>query len=323
MKRIAFVLFACAFMAAPTRADLTDYSIFGVNGVDIGNYLQIKGLVGSGGNVSVGNSGTVFDGARAGGDFSAGNYFSTPAGIDVVANGNISVGNSATVGGSLIAGGTVTYGNFFSGTTVEGASTPYSPIPTLPGPTSFTAGGGNVGDGTLIPGTYGTLSTGNYDTVTLSHGTYYFDAIALGNNCVVNLDVTGGDILIYSVGNISFGNFLDFNVTGGSARDIYIETHGNFNIGASGELFGTVFAPGGSVILGQSDIDAGNYLDLHGAFYSDNVVNLGNSNEINLTEFEVSDHFAQMVNPVPVPGAVLLGMLGLSAAGVKLRRKRS
>ena len=35
------------------------------------------------------------------------------------------------------------------------------------------------------------------------------------------------------------------------------------------------------------------------------------------TDFVV---MVESVNPVPVPGAVLLGILGLSAAGIKLRR---
>lgn len=34
-----------------------------------------------------------------------------------------------------------------------------------------------------------------------------------------------------------------------------------------------------------------------------------------------TDAFVDNINVVPLPGAVLLGMLGLSVAGVKLRRR--
>ena len=45
----------------------------------------------------------------------------------------------------------------------------------------------------------------------------------------------------------------------------------------------------------------------------------GNSRSGTLTQYY--DNFSLEINPVPVPGAVLLGMLGLSVAGVKLRRR--
>ncbi|MBN2559333.1 MAG: hypothetical protein JXQ75_00180 [Phycisphaerae bacterium] len=45
----------------------------------------------------------------------------------------------------------------------------------------------------------------------------------------------------------------------------------------------------------------------------------GNSSSGTLTQYY--DNFRLEINPVPVPGAVLLGLLGLGAAGVKLRRR--
>ena len=44
----------------------------------------------------------------------------------------------------------------------------------------------------------------------------------------------------------------------------------------------------------------------------------GNSNSGTLTQYY--DNFSLEINPVPVPGAVLLGILGLSVVGVKLRK---
>lgn len=45
----------------------------------------------------------------------------------------------------------------------------------------------------------------------------------------------------------------------------------------------------------------------------------GNSSSGTLTQYY--DNFSLQTNPVPVPGAVLLGVLGLSAAGAKLRKR--
>jgi len=44
----------------------------------------------------------------------------------------------------------------------------------------------------------------------------------------------------------------------------------------------------------------------------------GNSNSGTLTQYY--DNFSLEINPVPVPGAILLGLLGLSVAGIKLRK---
>lgn len=326
MKQIALVAAAYALVAVPALADLTEYSVFGAKKVTTGASADIEGLLGSGGNVNLGYDSTVYGGGRAGGKFNAGGSFATPG--DVIANGNLTLPWDSTVAGDVIAGGKISLGGNVNpgGITQSRAGTPYSPIPSLPAPTIFTAGGINqnvapAGKLNLAPGTYGTLTTNNQGTVNLSAGAYFFDAIALGNAAKLNLNVTAGDILIYSLGNVTFNSDVDFDVIGGGAKDIYIETHGDFVVGYSGQVYGTVYASGSSTRLGESNIRTGSDLDFYGALYSDSCIDLGYQNSIH---FEPSEYSAEveMANPTPVPGAALLGLLGLGVAGAKLRKRR-
>lgn len=331
MKRMALIAAACMFMATPALADLTDYAVFGANGVALDKDVRVSGLVGSGGDVGVGHNSSL-GGVRAGGDLTIAHDVQVAQ--DVVANGDVSVAHDSAIGGNVIAGGSLTLGSGVTyASTASGAGTPYSPIPTLPAPTDFSSftGGSNQTVAanhtlSLAPSTYGSLTGGRDSTVNLSAGTYFFDAISVGHNSTMNLNLGGGDIVIYVGGNTVFDHDVIWNVSGGSAKDIYIETHGDFALGYMNEdntdvdFFGTVFASGGTVALGESNITAGHDLDLAGAFYSDDKISLGY--ETNL-DFELSDHFAQMVNPVPVPGAAILGILGLGIAGAKLRKRVS
>lgn len=345
MKRIIILIAGmCAFMAAPVLADITDYSVFGANGVTTGTNVHIYGgLVGSGGNITLGGGTQLFDGgARAGGNLTTGTNVDTDSSSDLLANGNIQLGGGSQPGNNVGAGGNVNvgtnvhifgdlaYGGSLTGSagtlTVDGTTTNVAPAlytpPTLPAPTSFTAGGANQsvgGGGTLIlaPDTYGTLNTGTNAEVYLSSGTYYFDAINnFGGGTDVYLDLTGGDIQIFVVGNFSAGTNVDFVLSGGTAKDVYIETHGDFHWGGGGDLYGTVFAPGNTILLGESEADTGTNVTLYGAMYADDVIHLGGGTHV---YFEVSDYFANVV--VPVPGAVLLGVLGLSVAGARLRKR--
>ena len=59
---------------------------------------------------------------------------------------------------------------------------------------------------------------------------------------------------------------------------------------------------------------AGDWTDNHFILAFEDGYNLG---DVDYQDFVV---LIESVNPVPVPGAVLLGILGLSAAGIKLRR---
>src|SRR5262249_44524066 len=157
--------------AAP---NLADYTLFGENGIVIGDSTIVSGLVGArnndpmAGNNAIrlnGNSSVVGD-ARSGG------------------NVNLQNGASITGSGYRPAGATLTLN---SGATVGADLFPVDPqLPTLPAPASFTCPtggadqtGGNGQSLTLVPGTYGVIDFGSTFTLTLDgSGDYFFDSIS-------------------------------------------------------------------------------------------------------------------------------------------------
>jgi hypothetical protein len=316
--RIASAAVICSLIAVPVLADLSEYSVYAANQVKTGSQAYVEGLLGSGGNVSVGYDTTLLGGGRAGGHFNTGGSLGTPG--DIIANGKITLPWDSVVGGDVIAGGKISLGGNVKpgGITQSGAGTPYSLLE-LPNPTIFTAGSGDLrvkpnGTLDLAPGTYGSLSTNNRGTVNLTAGSYFFDSINLGHAATINLDVSSGDIQIYTLDNMCFGSNVNFDVIGGSAKNIYMETHGDFAVGYSGQVYGTVYAAGSN----GSSIRTGSNLDFYGALYSNDMITLDYQNTIH---YELSDHFEEMLSPVPIPGAALLGILGLTVAGVRLRNR--
>jgi len=343
MKMVISLAVLTVCVAGAAHADLSPYAVFGAQGLTTNSNVVIHGLIGSGGAISLGGGTKLYEGgARANLGLTTASNVYTDALSDLLANNDIYFGGGSQLHGNVEAGGKITsasnidiFGDATAGSTValgssslvHGATTQnkvpapsYTP-PSLPAPTLFTAGGANhsvAGGGslTLAPGTYGTLATGSNAKLYLSSGTYYFDAIsAIGGGTNVYLDLTGGNILIYSLGDVKANSNVDFILTNGTAENIYVETHGDFSWGGGGNFHGTVFAPGNEITLGESDIETNSNVNVWGALYADHIVTLGGGSDITFVE---SDYFGQPA--VPLPGAVLLGLLGLSAAGWRLRR---
>lgn len=263
---------------------------------------------------------------------------------EVVANGEASIGGDADIYGNLYAdvvtlgqltgirqvggsGGNVEYTTSYTPSTaiVEGSvSTPSSKtfsLITMPAPTIFTAGGIDqtidpvLDQLTLVPGTYGTLSTSQQNqTLSLSSGNYFIDDLTVQGSFTLEVDLTSGDpISIYSVGNLDLtAQNIQLNVkgtgTGGAfvpisdapdlAALIYFETHGVFDMGGENSWGGTVYASYGDINIGQ-------YINWTGAAYAYDTV-------------DVADHGTWNYVPIPEPTAICL----LGIGGLLLRRKR-
>jgi hypothetical protein len=272
-------------------ASITDFVIYGKQYVQIGVGSTVTGLVGSGT--------TVVGMALVGG--TAGVYGDVRSGDDVQLN------NLSFVTGTVTNPGTLSLG---AGATVGAHVTAMPDLPTLPAATVYGAGVSNQtipnrGTLTLAPGAYGNISLGGNTTLNLSAGDYFFNTLSAGNQLGLNLNLGGGDVRVFVVGAIHLGS-VDVLPTGGTAADIYFETHysGANAFQASGQVdwLGTVFAPYGQIHLGSGGTT--------GTFQG----NLWAGASVIIEHGVVGT--APPVSPVPEPASVALLAIALSMLGL-------
>jgi hypothetical protein len=273
-------------------ASITDFVIYGNQYVQIGVGSTVTGLVGSGGMALVGGAAGVY------GDVRSGN--------------NVQLNNLSFVTGTVTNPGTFSLG---AGATVGSHVTSMPDLPTLPAATVYSAGGSNHttingGTLTLAPGSYGNIGLGGNTTLNLSAGDYFFNTLSAGHNLDLNLNLGGGDVRVFVVGAIQLGS-VDVLPTGGTAADIYFETHssGANAFQASGQVdwLGTIFAPYGQIHLGSG----GTTGTFQGNLWADTV-------------FIEHNMVGTAPVPVPEPASATLLALGLAGLGVGFAwRKRA
>jgi len=136
-------------------------------------------------------------------DSALGNYDPSTAGAEanIGSNGNIALLTGNTVKGNAQAGGTVTLG---AGSTITGTTTAPAPPVTFP-PVDTTP--------PTPPSPSLTVTAGS--TVTLSAGTYYFNAITLETGATLNIT---GPVVIYMTGTFHAQGGAMINATAASTR---------------------------------------------------------------------------------------------------------
>lgn len=284
-----FVIFSGGGGAAPDAGYETS----------IGGHTFIDGNIGSNqdlfmqGNPLPGYPAQLDGSAYAGGNLTFGQDLTVGSAVlprEVVVNGAAAIGGGATIHGTLHASShTLGVGASVTGGVTVPSSRTFGLV-TMPAATSFTAGGANQtvpsGSGsslTLGPGTYGTLATSAQNqSVNLSSGNYYFDAIIAQGTFTLRVDLSSGaPINIYVVGDATFaqqntlmvkgvgtgGVFVPISAASSLASLIYMETHGHF--GMSGATTSSHNVWGGTVYSSLlADVSVGQYMDWYGAMYS-------------------------------------------------------
>ena len=269
MPRVfAPLLGACVLLLASVASAvgpaLSEYTIFGENGVVIGFDSDIVGLVGARNEDPVNGNAVRLNG------------LSTVTG-DVRSGGDVNLQNQASVSGAVIhaPGTTLTLNN---GSSVGSNVVADPMLPTLPpnSPFNCPTGGANDSGGNnqarvLTPGAYGALSFGGGFDLTLNGaGDYFFDAITAGNGSTITVTQPGTNVFV--CGPVRFGSV---NVTlltqSNSPCDFYLETKASgdnaVQFGGNSNWIGDVFAPNGEIHIGSGG-SVGSFI---GRFFSNQV----------------------------------------------------
>jgi hypothetical protein len=250
---VAIGALVIANSAGAVGPPLSQYVVYGENGVVIGNGSTVIGLVGARNNLGL--AAVTLEGGSS--------VVSDPAHSivgDVRTAGNTRMLNSTTIQGTLLhsPGTTVTK----TVTSTIGAEVVGNPeLPTLPPPTPLTcptggpdSSGANGVTKTVGPGTYGNWNFGANITFNFtSPGTYKFNSIHTANGVTINA-VPGVKLLVCD--SFQLGAGVSVLPTTLQPGDFTVEVHGNdthnaFRLGGNPAWIGNVYTPNGGIHIGS------------------------------------------------------------------------
>jgi hypothetical protein len=177
------------------------------------------------------------------------------------------------------------------GSVVNG--TPQSPQTfsklTLPAPNAYSPSSNALDDvdvangatESITPGTYRDLSFAKDSTVSLSSGHYVVRKITGSEGLTLNLDLSGGPIIIFAGGDVRFGKNTIMVLSGGDATSLYWETSGTFKTSSGSTIYGTVHSTK-SNSAGADGISIGTNNTVTGALYSGQQVGISSGSTITL-----------------------------------------
>jgi type II secretory pathway pseudopilin PulG len=261
--------------------DITDYCIYGKNGVQIKNNASITSsdLYNAPANIGALTNFIVEDNnVQVQGNIVTGGSLTlinnSLVAHDVYVNNTVDMRNGATVSGNINCNGTVLWNSNISGyiniapdgimspsgytgPLVIGGVNPLKFYNPLPNPTSFSSGSGSIDTGgglRLSPGAYGDVTMSKSGNLNLTTGRYFFHSIYASNGGTINIDVTSGPVQIFIHHDLkknNDGNEAIFLVTGGSDKykKVYTEVHGNLYWSVP---MGTIYVHGNVIITNAS-----------------------------------------------------------------------
>lgn len=222
---------------------------------------QVIGNVVTGSNVSFGSGNSV--NPTVTGNVDAGGNATFASNNEV--GGNLTVGGSVINPGNVVVGGTTTTGGGPPAPATPATPATYVPV-AVPGASTFAQDPSSAAD-LAIPSGGTSLSPGavvgdltaaaNRVLKLLAPGDYYFNSIDLGSGFDLWLDLAAGMYNIFVAGDVDIaanmevfdilGNKLNPLTQGALGKNLFLETHGDFEVGSGSDWFGTVFAPDGDI----------------------------------------------------------------------------
>lgn len=238
----------------------------------------------------------------------------------LLGNRDVQVGDNSTIYGDASAG--IGYDLVFgANVTVTGSTDPLDKaiaaftLPLMPAePPTPKAGKNNVrasAESTvnLAPGSYKDLSIEQDCVLNLSSGTYVFKSFWMATRGIVNVDTSGGDVVINVTSGFDTGQYVQFNPSG--EGKVIINVYGN-----------------GGVWLGLGNVMKANMFVWSGIFGADkNLQFMGTilvKNNISIDE-GAALYYSQGAGGYQqqaVPEPISLAMLAAGAAMMLLRRRR-
>ena len=274
--------------------------------IRVGVKASVTGNVVVAGKLQIVNSGRITGNADA---------TSTSIGNNTKITGTLKLPVGVNPTGSGINNGSATIGTVLHG--APQAPQTFSKIQ-LPQARTYTAATAatadrtvaNGGSLTLAPGTYRDIELKQNATLNLSNGTYVVRKFKTAAKSTLNLNVTGGDIIILATDDVNLGQYLSSNLTGGTAKNVYLETAATFSTSANSNWNGTVFSTK-SNSPGQDGIAIGQKNTVVGALYSNQQVHVAANSTVT---YQVANSFAALFAPsdstAPVITPTVAGTLG-------------
>ena len=154
---------------------------------------------------------------------------------------------------------------------------------------------------TLQAGAYRDVSIDDHSVLNLSAGTYTLREFWADDHTTVNVDTTGGDVIIDALDGFDLGDRVRFVTTGPGKLVV--------NVWGDDVWFGDDVEMPGEVRVWEGDFGAGNNLSFMGSIWASDDISLGSNSSIG---------YANWASPVPEPTTTALLVVG----GALLMRRR-
>ncbi|MCG3155912.1 MAG: hypothetical protein DKINENOH_02520 [bacterium] len=180
---------------------------------------------------------------------------------NLTAVGKITIGKENTIDGYAHSAGIVSVHptSKVLGGTLSGAPISAQPLPSF----SYTAGGASKtipqnGTLTLAPGSYNVVTMNGWSTLKLSSGDYYLNQLRyLGEEAVIEIDVSNGPVTVNVVSNLQLGKDIAVQIVpdgeAGSTKVTFnTRQTTTMTIGKEAYVLGNINAPAATVVLSNN-----------------------------------------------------------------------